>query len=170
MLSRGDAIDALRAEQFDVAVIGGGITGAGVALDAASRGYSVALVEQADYAAGTSGRSSKLIHGGLRYLQSLDLALVREALLERRLMAALAPHLVRPVTFIVPGFGRRPDRLMGVALNLYDAMAAPGPRARRGTARSEARRWRSGCRRWRRGDPPAAISSRTARPTTPGWC
>src|SRR5579875_3171728 len=113
MLSRGDAIDALRAEQFDVLVIGGGITGAGVALDAASRGYSVALVEQADYAAGTSSRSSKLVHGGLRYLQNFDLGLVREALLERRLMVKLAPHLVKPLPLVVAAFGRsRPDRLV----------------------------------------------------------
>ena len=85
-------------------MIGGGITGAGVALDAASRGYSVALVEQADFAAGTSSRSSKLVHGGLRYLQSFDLGLVREALLERQLMVKLAPHLVRPLPMVVPAF------------------------------------------------------------------
>ncbi len=72
-------------------MVGGGITGAGVALDAASRGYSVALLERADFAAGTSSRSSKLIHGGLRYLQNFDLGLVREALLERSLLVKLAP-------------------------------------------------------------------------------
>ena len=97
MLSRDDALAALADEPFDVLVIGGGITGAGVALDAASRGYSVALVEKGDYARGTSSRSSKLVHGGLRYLQNFDLGLVREALLERQLLAALAPHLVRPL-------------------------------------------------------------------------
>ncbi|MEJ7655698.1 MAG: FAD-dependent oxidoreductase [Thermoleophilaceae bacterium] len=73
MIARADALVALEAERFDVVVIGGGITGAGVALDAPSRGYSVALVERADYASGTSSRSSKLVHGGLRYLQSFDL-------------------------------------------------------------------------------------------------
>ncbi len=105
-------------------VIGGGITGAGVALDAATRGYSVALVEKADYAAGTSSRSSKLVHGGLRYLQNFDLGLVREALLERQINAALAPHLVRPLPMIVPAFeGARPDRLIGIGLNMYDVMA-----------------------------------------------
>ena len=105
-------------------VIGGGITGAGVALDAATRGYSVALVEKADYAAGTSSRSSKLVHGGLRYLQNFDLGLVREALLERQINAALAPHLVRPLPMIVPAFeGARPDRLIGLGLNMYDVMA-----------------------------------------------
>ena len=97
----------------------------GVALDAASRGYSVALVEQADFAAGTSSRSSKLVHGGLRYLQSFDLGLVREALLERQLMVKLAPHLVRPLPMVVPAFdGARPDRLVGIGLNMYDVMAA----------------------------------------------
>lgn len=124
MLTRADALAALADESFDVLVVGGGITGAGVALDAATRGYSVALVEKADYAAGTSSRSSKLVHGGLRYLQNFDLGLVREALLERQLNAALAPHLVRPLPLIVPSFdGARPDRLMGVGLNMYDVMA-----------------------------------------------
>jgi glycerol-3-phosphate dehydrogenase len=124
MLARDDALAALADEPFDVLVIGGGITGAGVALDAASRGYSVALVEKGDYARGTSSRSSKLIHGGLRYLQNFDLGLVREALLERQLLAALAPHLVRPLPLIVPAFdGARPDRLVGIGLNMYDVMA-----------------------------------------------
>jgi glycerol-3-phosphate dehydrogenase len=124
MLTRADALAALGEETFDVLVVGGGITGAGVALDAATRGYSVALVEKADYAAGTSSRSSKLVHGGLRYLQNFDLGLVREALLERQLNAALAPHLVKPLPLVVPSFdGARPDRLMGVGLNMYDVMA-----------------------------------------------
>src|SRR5664279_4584500 len=118
MRTRDEAITALADEHYDVLVIGGGITGAGVALDAASRGYSVALVEQADFASGTSSRSSKLVHGGLRYLQNFDLGLVREALLERQLMVRLAPHLVRPLPFVVPAFeGAHPDRLMGVGLN-----------------------------------------------------
>jgi glycerol-3-phosphate dehydrogenase len=111
-------------DRFDLVVIGGGITGAGVALDAASRGYSVALVERDDYASGTSSRSSKLIHGGLRYLQNFDLGLVREALLERSLLVRLAPHLVRPLPLLVPAFGgKRPDRLLGMGLNMYDVMA-----------------------------------------------
>ena len=110
MLNRDRALKLLADEQFDVVVIGGGITGAGVALDAASRGYSVALVEQADYAAGTSSRSSKLVHGGLRYLQNFDLGLVREALLERQLMVKLAPHLVRPLPTRRAGVRRRPAR------------------------------------------------------------
>ena len=104
MLNRGRAIEILTQERFDVVVIGGGITGAGVALDAASRGYSVALVEKADFASGTSSRSSKLVHGGLRYLQNFDLGLVREALLERQMMVKLAPHLVKPLPLVVPAF------------------------------------------------------------------
>src|SRR5437588_11599379 len=118
MLSRERAIQTLAAERFDIVVVGGGITGAGVALDAASRGYSVALVEKSDFASGTSSRSSKLVHGGLRYLQNFDLGLVREALLERQLMVKLAPHLVRPLKLVVPAFdGARPDRLMGTGRN-----------------------------------------------------
>jgi len=122
-------------DNFDLVVVGGGITGAGVALDAASRGYSVALVEKADFAAGTSSRSSKLVHGGLRYLQNFDLGLVREALLERSLLVKLAPHLVRPLPFVVPTFeGKRPDRVLGMGLNMYDVMSW-----RRG--RDEAEEW-----------------------------
>src|ERR671914_1357862 len=124
MIPRADALAALERDSFDLVVVGGGITGAGVALDAASRGYSVALLEKADFAAGTSSRSSKLIHGGLRYLQKFDLGLVREALLERSLLVKLAPHLVTPLPMLVPSFeGKRPDRLMGVGLNMYDVMA-----------------------------------------------
>ena len=137
MLSRGRAIEILTQERFDVVVIGGGITGAGVALDAASRGYSVALVEKADFASGTSSRSSKLVHGGLRYLQQFDLGLVREALLERQLMVKLAPHLVTPLEMVVPAFGgARPDRLVGIGLNMYDVMATPGLRGRRAARRA----------------------------------
>jgi glycerol-3-phosphate dehydrogenase len=131
MLSRADAVSALAAEPFDVLVVGGGITGAGVALDAATRGYSVALVERADFAIGTSSRSSKLVHGGLRYLQNFDLGLVREALLERQLNVALAPHLVRPLPLVVPAFdGARPDRLTGIGLNMYDVMSTVRRRGR----------------------------------------
>src|ERR1700746_1250034 len=138
MIPRGQATEALQSERFDLVVVGGGITGAGVALDGASRGYSVALVEKADFASGTSSRSSKLIHGGLRYLQNFDLGLVREALLERQLMVRLAPHLVRPLPMVVPAFdGARPDRLTGIGLNMYDVMAAPSLRSRR-TARRAA--------------------------------
>jgi glycerol-3-phosphate dehydrogenase len=124
VIPRADALASLERDSFDLVVVGGGITGAGVALDAASRGYSVALLERNDFAAGTSSRSSKLIHGGLRYLQNFDLGLVREALLERSLLVKLAPHLVRPLPLLVPSFeGKRPDRLVGVGLNMYDVMA-----------------------------------------------
>ncbi len=146
MIARDEALATLAGDEFDVLVIGGGITGAGVALDAASRGYSVGLLERADFAAGTSSRSSKLVHGGLRYLQNFDLGLVREALLERQLLVALAPHLVRPLPLVVPAFeGARPDRLMGVGLNLYDVMSVErgrlrGRRGRRGRAERAAAR------------------------------
>ncbi len=124
MLSRASAVEAIAGQSFEVLVIGGGITGAGVALDAASRGYSVALLERGDYALGTSSRSSKMVHGGLRYLQNLDLGLVREALLERQLMVQLAPHLVYPTPFLIPSFGDdRRDRKIGAGLNMYDVMA-----------------------------------------------
>jgi len=136
VIKRADALAAFESDRFDLVVIGGGITGAGVALDAASRGYSVALVEREDYASGTSSRSSKLVHGGLRYLQNFDLGLVREALLERALMVNLAPHLVHPLALLVPGFdGKRPDRLTGVGLNMYDVMARD--RLRRGRRADE---------------------------------
>jgi glycerol-3-phosphate dehydrogenase len=131
MIARSQALEALGEDEFDVVVVGGGITGAGVALDAATRGYSVALLERADYASGTSSRSSKLVHGGLRYLQNFDLGLVREALLERQLMVALAPHLVRPLPLVVAAFdGAHPDRLVGVGLNLYDVMSVDRSRLR----------------------------------------
>ena len=137
MIARTAALQALSERTFDVVVIGGGITGAGVALDAATRGYSVALVERTDYAAGTSSRSSKLVHGGLRYLQSFDIGLVREALLERQLMVRLAPHLVHPLPLVVAAFeGARPDRLTGIGLNMYDVMATPRLRGRREARRA----------------------------------
>jgi glycerol-3-phosphate dehydrogenase len=135
MLPRSDALAALASERFDVLVIGGGITGAGVALDAASRGYTVALVERGDFACGTSSRSSKLVHGGLRYLRTYDFGLVRESLLERRLMVRLAPHLVRPLPMLVPALGgQRLDRRLGLGLHLYDVLGLQ----RRGTKASEA--------------------------------
>ncbi len=124
MLNRAQAIEAIAGQRFEVLVIGGGITGAGVALDAASRGYSVALLERDDYAIGTSSRSSKMVHGGLRYLRNFDLGLVREALLERQLMVQLAPHLVYPTPFLVPTLGEeRRSRSIGIGLNMYDVMA-----------------------------------------------
>jgi glycerol-3-phosphate dehydrogenase len=121
---RAEALRALAETEFDVLVVGGGVTGAGVALDAVSRGLTVALVEARDWAAGTSGRSSKLIHGGLRYLEQLDFALVREALAERGLLLnRLAPHLVRPVPFLVPLQHRGWERFyIGAGVSLYDVL------------------------------------------------
>src|SRR5215475_14100470 len=99
--TRESNLQRMSSECFDVAVIGGGITGAGVALDAATRGLSVALVEKRDFGSGTSSRSSKLIHGGLRYLEQRDFSLVREALHERALLLdTLAPHLVETIPFL----------------------------------------------------------------------
>lgn len=131
----------LRSERFDVLVIGGGVTGAGAALDAAARGLKVALVEARDLAAGTSSRSSKLIHGGLRYLEHLEFGLVHEALQERGLLTTrLAPHLVRPVPFLVPlpaargplGIAERALRrsYYGAGVALYDAFAGAFGRGR----------------------------------------
>ena len=184
MIARAQALETLATDRFDVAVVGGGITGAGVALDAASRGYSVALLERADYASGTSSRSSKLVHGGLRYLQQFDLGLVREALLERQLMVALAPHLVRPLPIVVAALdGARLDRLVGVGLNLYDVMSVERRRSRRAAADGEAG-WspdrhrvisgeevaRAAAGAAPRASRPPATSSTTARPTTRAWC
>jgi glycerol-3-phosphate dehydrogenase len=121
---RDETIRALSAEPLDVLVIGGGITGAGAALDAASRGLRVGLVEARDLAAGTSSRSSKLIHGGLRYLEQGDFKLVKEALRERDLLVSqLAPHLVRPVPFLYPLYKKVVERpYVGAGLVIYDAM------------------------------------------------
>ena len=121
---RDAAIKALATEEFDILVIGGGVTGAGAVLDAASRGLKVALVEARDIASGTSSRSSKLIHGGLRYLEQYDFKLVREALHERELMvSSLSPHLVKPVGFLYPLHEKLKDRTyVGAGLALYDVL------------------------------------------------
>jgi len=146
MIARDQAIATLSSDDFDVLVIGGGITGAGVALDAAARGYSVGLVEKTDFAAGTSSRSSKLVHGGLRYLQKFDVGLVREALLERQLLVKLAPHLVVPLALVVPAFEHQaPNRIVGLGLNMYDVLSMDrrgrrGRRARKAEA-SEGEPW-----------------------------
>ena len=118
------ALTALATQEFDVLIIGGGVTGTGAALDAASRGLRVGLVECNDIASGTSSRSSKLIHGGLRYLEQYDFRLVREALQEREAMVlTLAPHLVKPVAFLYPLREKMKDRTyVGVGLTLYDVL------------------------------------------------
>jgi glycerol-3-phosphate dehydrogenase len=121
---RDSAISQLGTEQLDILVIGGGVNGVGAALDAASRGLKVALIEAQDIAAGTSSRSSKLIHGGLRYLEQYDFKLVREALHERELMVStLCPHLVKPVGFLFPLTEKFKERTyVGAGLALYDAL------------------------------------------------
>jgi glycerol-3-phosphate dehydrogenase len=141
---RSATLSRLAAERFDVLVIGGGITGAGAALDAASRGLRVALVEARDLASGTSSRSSKLIHGGLRYLEQRDFKLVYEALRERDLLVSkLAPHLVKPVSFLYPLYKKVVERpYVGAGLALYDAMEGtrrPVPHHRHLTARGALR-------------------------------
>jgi glycerol-3-phosphate dehydrogenase len=125
---RADAWEAIAGQQFDVVVIGGGVVGSGTALDAATRGLRVALVEARDFAAGTSSRSSKLFHGGLRYLEQMEFGLVREALHERELMlTSIAPHLVKPVSFLYPLHGRGWERpYVTAGLTLYDTMAGLG--------------------------------------------
>jgi glycerol-3-phosphate dehydrogenase len=123
--SRADALAQLGERSFDLLVIGGGITGAGVARDAAMRGLSVALVEASDFASGTSSRSSRLIHGGVRYLEHGQLHLVFEASRERRILASIAPHLVRPLQFMWPVYEKARIRLwkLRAGLFLYDALA-----------------------------------------------
>ncbi|MBV9256371.1 MAG: glycerol-3-phosphate dehydrogenase/oxidase [Actinobacteria bacterium] len=123
---RDSALARLGEEQFDVLVVGGGITGAGVALDAASRGLRTALVERHDFASGTSSKSSKLVHGGLRYLQQKEYFLVYENLAERQRLLNNAPHLVSPLPFLIPIFGRKGvvnktvAKAYSTALWLYD--------------------------------------------------
>ena len=121
---RETAIAELGKTEFDILVIGGGINGVGIALDAASRGLKVALVESSDFASGTSSKSSKLIHGGLRYLEQYDFKLVREALNERELMVStLSPHLVKPVSFLYPLQEKLKERTyVGAGMALYDAL------------------------------------------------
>src|SRR6266571_6660008 len=131
-------LERLAQEQFDVLVIGGGITGAGVALDAAARGYRVALVEKADFASGTSSKSTKLAHGGIRYLPQFDLAMIQEGVIERGLMVRHAPFLVRPLPFIIPVYEHMPwpsslpvrpptgfglTLVLDIGLWMYDLMA-----------------------------------------------
>jgi glycerol-3-phosphate dehydrogenase len=124
---RARAWKRLHEKSFDVLIVGGGVTGAGAALDAATRGLSVALVEQRDLASGTSSRSSKLFHGGLRYLEQMNFDLVREALKERELMLTrIAPHLVKPVPFLYPLQHRVWERAyVTTGLTLYEQMAGP---------------------------------------------
>ncbi|MEY2754723.1 MAG: hypothetical protein RJB65_1081, partial [Actinomycetota bacterium] len=123
---RSQALRRLEDEQFDVLVVGAGITGAGVALDAATRGLRVALVERDDFSSGTSSKSSKLVHGGLRYLQQGDVNLVYQALHERQRLRRNAPHLVKVLPFMIPVLtkdgvvSRKVARALGSAMWMYD--------------------------------------------------
>ncbi len=134
--SRSGELAAAAAEELDVLVIGMGATGAGVALDAASRGLRVAVLDKGDLASGTSSKSSKLVHGGLRYLENYEFGLVREGVVERQLLMKLAPHLVRPMDFLYPVW---PDtvrrRLLGVGLSTYDMFALASLAGRGGATR-----------------------------------
>lgn len=136
VLTRASDLAAAAAEELDVLVIGMGATGAGVALDAASRGLHVAVLDKGDLASGTSSKSSKLVHGGLRYLENYEFGLVREGVLERQLLMRLAPHLVRPMDFLYPVW---PDtvrrRLLGIGLTTYDAFSIASLLGRSSTAR-----------------------------------
>src|ERR1700690_3693490 len=130
---RENALRNLRMARFDVLVIGGGITGGGIALDAALRGLKTALVEKNDFAYGTSSRSTKLIHGGLRYLKQLEFGLVKEVGSERAIVHQLAPHLVVPEKMLLPlyekrGFG---SLLTSYGLKLYDWLAGVKPEDQR---------------------------------------
>src|SRR5579871_3944570 len=110
---------------FDVAIVGGGVNGCGVARDAAGRGWSVFLCDKGDLAGATSSASSKLIHGGLRYLEHFEFRLVREALAEREVLMAKAPHIIRPLRFILPQVsGMRPPLMIRAGLFLYDHLAS----------------------------------------------
>lgn len=122
---RDKNLQNMREQGFDLAIIGGGITGAGVARDAASRGLKVALIEARDFAIGTSSRSSKLIHGGIRYLEQKEFGLIFEALSERQHLFDIAPHLVHPLRFVIPLYkgGRVGLRLMGLGMWLYDVLS-----------------------------------------------
>src|SRR3974390_3270301 len=112
-----------RRERWDLAIVGGGATGAGIAVDAAARGYSVLLLEQSDFGKGTSSRSTKLIHGGVRYLQQGNVGLVLEALHERGLLVGNAPHLVHDLAFVVPLYDWWEGPFYGIGLKLYDMLA-----------------------------------------------
>src|SRR5438309_1537897 len=128
--TREATLAALPATALDLLVIGGGITGAGVARDAALRGLRVALVERLDWAAGTSSRSSKLIHGGVRYLEQGDVGLVREAATERAVLRRLAPHLALPVRMVMPTHGRAGHAKLGLGLWTFERIATVAPEER----------------------------------------
>jgi glycerol-3-phosphate dehydrogenase len=140
VLSRGSELAAAAADELDVLVVGMGATGAGVALDAASRGLRVAVLDRGDLASGTSSKSSKLVHGGLRYLENYEFGLVREGVVERQILLTIAPHIVRPMDFLYPVW---PDtakrRLLGLGLTTYDVFAFAALAGRGGNTRRHER-------------------------------
>jgi glycerol-3-phosphate dehydrogenase len=121
----------MQREEFDLAVIGGGVTGAAIARDGALRGMKVALIEKSDFASGTSSKSSKMIHGGLRYLKQLDIGLVKESLSEREKLLHLAPHLVHAAPYLIPIYSGWKGRLeLHLGLHGYDFLAGDTSLAR----------------------------------------
>src|SRR5688500_7688110 len=124
-MNRDESLNTItdRSTRWDVVVIGGGASGLGAAVDAASRGYRTLLIEQHDFAKGTSSRSTKLVHGGVRYLRQGNISLVRDSLRERALLLRNAPHLTRKQSFIVPAYGTFDRAFYGIGLKLYDALA-----------------------------------------------
>ncbi|MFP4283534.1 MAG: FAD-dependent oxidoreductase, partial [Opitutales bacterium] len=124
-MKRHIALDQIRAasDPFDMIVVGGGATGLGTAVDAAARGHRVLLVEQADFAKGTSSRSTKLVHGGVRYLQQGNVSLVLEALRERGLLYRNAPHLVHNMAFVIPNYKWWEGPFYGIGMKVYDGLA-----------------------------------------------
>jgi len=123
--TRNENLERLAHEEFDLVVVGGGITGTGIARDAALRGFKTALIEKNDFASGTSSKSSRLIHGGLRYLENLEFGLVFEASQERRILRKIAPHLVSALPFIMPVYADSPKPywLIRIGMWLYDILA-----------------------------------------------
>ena len=129
-MKRAELIESLtRHGVYDLAVVGGGATGLGVALDAALRGFSVVLLESHDFAGGTSSRSTKLLHGGVRYLAQGNVGLVKEALHERTTVLRNAPHLAQPLPFVMPSYKAWETPFYGIGLKMYDALAGSAGRA-----------------------------------------
>src|SRR5690606_36455359 len=124
-MNREEALERVRSrrEPWDMVIVGGGATGVGVAVDAATRGYEVLLIEGSDFGKGTSSRSTKLVHGGVRYLEQGNVSLVMEALKERGLLRRNAPHLVHDLAFIVPNYSWWEAPFYGIGLRLYDVLA-----------------------------------------------
>ena len=123
-MNRSDSLDKLnKFSQWDIIIIGGGASGLGIAVDASKRGYKTLLLEKYDFGKGTSSRSTKLIHGGVRYLQNGDITLVIESLKERGILKRNAPHLVRDLSFVIPSYDWWSSPFYGIGMKIYDMMA-----------------------------------------------